>query len=553
MSTKTLRKRIALVAVSAMGFGLLTSVAANATAGTLAVTANGTSSTAASRGIVSINGSASTTSLSATTSTTSYMSVLNTGWVHITLGVGASNSGMTVSGGVFAVTANSDDTVNASSTSLTRSDTTSVSAIVKPSAGSTQSVVTAYTTSGLTTSAGVLTINWVSPATSGVFSSANSLFSVETTTYTTDSNVDATWTPSGGTASATSATIRTNSQSGYYSFYAKDGNGTDLVAPAVSASSTGGCLLNTSNSAGTISSAYSSSTSGYFRVDKPTANVPATCVVTISVNGTVASTRTFTFHGDVASIKIDYVKSVEAKAGSSAAALYASAYDSAGNSLDAISLSPVTAYYNANLTSVGTITTAPFSDGTVATDGGTSVTCNSTSKNKMQLATVNAVATTIKSPEFEITCSGDPVNYKASLDKSSYVPGDIATLTITATDSTGAAANSDAVMGTTTYPVSIAGSNMTAVGAISNADKFTAGKKTYKFIVGSTEGNYSMAVDLPYYNSTSYAQSAQTVPYTIKASTATVSNAEVLAAIVKLIASINKQIAALQKALTKKK
>jgi hypothetical protein len=39
------------------------------------------------------------------------------------------------------------------------------------------------------------------------------------------------------------------------------------------------------------------------------------------------------------------------------------------------------------------------------------------------------------------------------------------------------------------------------------------------------------------------------VPYTIKASSASVTNAEVLSAIVKLIASINKQIRALQKSL----
>jgi hypothetical protein len=80
---------------------------------------------------------------------------------------------------------------------------------------------------------------------------------------------------------------------------------------------------------------------------------------------------------------------------------------------------------------------------------------------------------------------------------------------------------------------------------------FSGGKKTYKFIVGSTEGSYSMSVDLPKFNSTTYAQAAVTVPYKISGSGA-VSNADVLKAIVSLIASINKQIAALQKALLKK-
>ena len=106
--------------------------------------------------------------------------------------------------------------------------------------------------------------------------------------------------------------------------------------------------------------------------------------------------------------------------------------------------------------------------------------------------------------------------------------------------------------GTANAPA-IAGSNMTAVTAPTSTDMFSGGKKTYKFVVGSTEGSYQMSVDLPQWNSTTYSQTAVTVPYTIKASSASVSNAEVLAAIVKLIASINKQIAALQKALTKKK
>jgi len=62
-----------------------------------------------------------------------------------------------------------------------------------------------------------------------------------------------------------------------------------------------------------------------------------------------------------------------------------------------------------------------------------------------------------------------------------------------------------------------------------------------------------LVVDLPKFNDSTKPQAAVTVAYTIKASSASVTNAEVLSAIVQLIASINKQIAALQKALTKKK
>jgi hypothetical protein len=88
---------------------------------------------------------------------------------------------------------------------------------------------------------------------------------------------------------------------------------------------------------------------------------------------------------------------------------------------------------------------------------------------------------------------------------------------------------------------------MTAVTApVTDVDKWTSGVKTYKYTVGVTSGSYNCVVDLPLYNSTSKPQAAITVPYAI-AGDGSVSNAEVLKSIVALIASINKQIAALQK------
>jgi hypothetical protein len=61
-----------------------------------------------------------------------------------------------------------------------------------------------------------------------------------------------------------------------------------------------------------------------------------------------------------------------------------------------------------------------------------------------------------------------------------------------------------------------------------------------------------MVVNLPQWNSTTYSQAALAVSYKIALSTTTIQLADVLKAIVSLIASINKQIAALQKALLKK-
>ena len=131
-------------------------------------------------------------------------------------------------------------------------------------------------------------------------------------------------------------------------------------------------------------------------------------------------------------------------------------------------------------------------------------------------------------------------------------------MTITATDKNGKAvydvdaAGAGEAVGTFAKNISVSLPLLTAVSAPTFSDEFVGSKKTYKFTVGSTEGSYTGVVDLPLFASTTYAQAAQTVSYKVASSTTAVSNADVLKAIVSLIASINKQIAALQKALLKK-
>ena len=113
--------------------------------------------------------------------------------------------------------------------------------------------------------------------------------------------------------------------------------------------------------------------------------------------------------------------------------------------------------------------------------------------------------------------------------------------------------NGVATLGTAgTYAVTISGGQMTAVTTPTTVDTFTdaEGAKVYKFTVGTTEGSYQMIVDLPKWTvAGNGAGDAVTVAYKVSSGTTGVSNAEVLAAIVKLIASINKQIRALQKSL----
>jgi hypothetical protein len=95
---------------------------------------------------------------------------------------------------------------------------------------------------------------------------------------------------------------------------------------------------------------------------------------------------------------------------------------------------------------------------------------------------------------------------------------------------------------------------MTQVGSIVSTDSFLSGVKKYKFTVGGiNSGSFQLVVDLPGLNSTTYSQSAVSVAYKVATSAdGGVQMADVLKAIVSLIASINKQIAALQKALLKR-
>ena len=304
---------------------------------------------------------------------------------------------------------------------------------------------------------------------------------------------------------------------------------------------------------------------------------PLTTSVSIFFNGVLYGTRTISFTGEAT--KISIVPALSSIGKTSTTNKYVLAYeitDAAGNKLtsggagsdgaatfgtDASENNPVLATSGSIVDPTQSVVTSISTINTEASGyfGTVDIGCGATSGTaKVTLKYTFSNLTSIVSDPYDFRCSGSAVNYKASLDKASYVPGDIATLTITATDSKGNPTwdlNSTPVgqdLGSSTYPVSIVLPQMTAVTAATNVDEFSGGKKTYKFTVGTTEGTYSGVTDLPLYNSTTYAQVAQTLTYKVASGTATVSNADVLKSIVALIASINKQIQALQKLILKR-
>jgi hypothetical protein len=156
-----------------------------------------------------------------------------------------------------------------------------------------------------------------------------------------------------------------------------------------------------------------------------------------------------------------------------------------------------------------------------------------------------------------VSCAGGVDTYTVSTDKASYNIGDVATFTVTAKDSKGNpvhdylnTANAALATGTATADISIGGGTITKAAAVTDAIGALAGNAsgtaTFKAQL-TTEGTFNAVVNIP--GSTT---KSVTVSYKVNSSGA-VSNAQVLQSIVALIASINKQIQALQALILKKK
>jgi len=528
MSIKTLRKRIALVAVSALGVGLLSVAPASAGDGDMAV------ATTAATFTTGVVGSAVTTDNAQT------IKITTAGTVGLTLDA-AAGAYVSLSGPcVFdRVTSGSDATLNSGATILTTPATTNAAAVIRPTAAGI-CVASAYDSASATSTSDKLTITVVASTSVGKLDASESFARLNTT--------------NGGSASTytdvSGASTRTNGQFGYIDWSINDSNGQNMPSTTVvTASATNGALVSfTSGAAAISSSATTTGTDGTVFIAQPVTDAPVSTVVTLSVNGTVWTSKSLTITGDITSIKVvkytvgRYVSTVDGTG-----TLLAYGYDSAGNQV-ARTISAVGSLYDSVVSSTsGTITTSAT---TYATG---TYTCANRGAAKVQYYIVNTALKTVLSNVVDVQCAGDPYTYTASLDKATYAPGEIATLTITAKDSKGNLTNGTATLGTAgTYAVTISGGQMTAVTTPTTVDTFTDadGVKVYKFTVGTTEGSYQMIVDLPKWTvAGNGAGDAVTVAYKVSSGTTGVSNAEVLAAIVKLIASINKQIRALQKSL----
>jgi hypothetical protein len=310
------------------------------------------------------------------------------------------------------------------------------------------------------------------------------------------------------------------------------------------------------------------SAAGAITVTKPTAKANKSFSTTISIswNGVVVGTKAVTFLGEVASMVVT-PRRIAQMGGTSATTstdVFRVTYaDDGGNSLIGLGTARTTVVgstTNAFVTgaSIGTQGTATdAAKGSVECAAGASAYLGGGSAT-LQMQHVNLESgTTVTSNAFPITCQGNAYSYTAGFDKASYTPGSVATLTITFKDRDGDLANGYDTWAASNVATITGGPSATAVAIPVVGDKADSGTglqgiKTYQFIVGSTEGDFQAVVSVPDVNSRNSSQANQTVAYSVKSATSSVSNADVLKSIVSLIASINKQIQALQKLILKR-
>jgi hypothetical protein len=556
MSTKTLRKRIALVAVSALGAGLLSVVAVPSANASATDAANVSTNVTTGVPLASVGGTAGSVGLlaEAGAGTTQTAVLLATGSLNVFIADDAAattTASATVTGGRFVAATAATISGTSSASAAAAATDSAVGLSVVPNSGVTSMVVTIYqNTSTVSTLAARITVTVAATSAYNKFSAADSYVywgaGAGADTATTDA------TP-GNSAKSTGLVL--TGDIGLYDAYGNLLTTSNLGI--LTATATAGALVKLGSNAtlGDIATAYTTVSGDVipFNVQQEDADVAWNGTVTFAFNGVVVATKSGILTGEVAKVTVGTPKIGKTGAANTSAAIIAYA-DAAGNTLYPTSgTSAVSTSLNSIVTglAVGTYPTA------VPATGYVTMTCSLVgSAPALQMQHLNSSGTVVKSNTWASACSTVPYTYTAAFDKAVYAPGSVATLTISFKDVYGAPGNAYDAVGTTAGGlISVTGGpSATAVTIPADADKpkEMTGSKTYQFIVGTTEGDFNAVVSVPVVNTTNSKQSNVTVAYSVKATSTGVTNADVLKAIVSLIASINKQIAALQKALLKK-
>jgi len=459
-------------------------------------------------------------------------------------------------------------TYNGNATSVVRSNGQNpvIAGIVTPNAGATSMTVSAYkggSVSSTLPTNGTLLGSWVitlpSTDVSGIFSAADSPVAITQTATTAaiTTSVDA----------STSGILAGNPL--FIQVIGKNAYSLALTSGTYVASATNGATVAWGNAAaataaGTLSTAtVTPDGTDQLRIDPASSLTTTTTTVTITHNGAPVTTKTLTFYGEAKKIVIESVKS--GRNGTTVANSDATAYavysyrDSADGKVPG-SAATFNALSSTAIVTTGASVRSPsrstqatlagtnsaLADATetligTGSDGIFAFSCGSTSgTSTVNITTTSAISLATVTAPVTIACNGGLGTYTVSTDKASYAVGEIATITIDAKDTSGNPVSDNTVIAAGS--VSVGGGSLTAT--IAGTEVFTAGKRTLQAQM-TTAGKFNTVVTLA-----GAVTTTATTGYAV--TDGAVSNAEVLKSIVALIASINKQIAALQKLILKR-
>ena len=629
MSTKTMKQRIALVAVSALTAGFLSVASTPAANAANNLQFNNTSP----NGAVTVMNVGTTTNVSgaavitATDGNPSSVGLVNVSSLGSNLFPGTTQTAVLIKTGTLVVyslgsTTDTDlantvvytveggtisglttgDGINTTRTTGVCSDAAAnCVAGISPNAGATQMIVrmyngamATYDNDGSASEAGAVAAALASPSTGTLKGQITvTLVDANAAGVLATSKSGAYWVSDYNEAAVTADEAGYSGSTDFGQNLFLDVRVRDSYSTAITSTgllqavATGGAYVNiapaSATSTGTAATDFYSGAapdSEEILISNPTGN-PMAGTVTVTWDGTVIATKTYGFSGKVAKVELSSPVIGKTSNTSNNIATY-TLRDAAGNVVYAdysgsdnaatppSGLASRSAAITGSATAVSTSATGArdlsisLTTG-VVTSGRVAFTCGSTAgAGTIGLSYVNNDGSTVNSNDLAVKCAGDAVKYTASYDKAVYAPGEIATLTLKFTDSKGNAANditdvdSDGTGGEIT--ISTAGMSQTVSGpsdsGASGAD-IDQGTLEFKYAVGVTEGTYTNVINVPDVNEAATAANlsgtaAVSATLTVKAAGTTVSNADVLKSIVALIASINKQIQALQKLILKR-
>ena len=556
MSKKTMKQRIALVAVSALTAGVLSVASAPVANAALAV---GDIDLQASSAILNVGVCSNGMTNALNTSVATVRS--GTDYQFVGTGLDAGDTlYMTLSGpAIFkshTLTAGAAGGATLTATTLTDGVTAVDDRIVITVTG-VGTISMAFAADAASSPVDTITITSVAACANAAWSASNSLVQMSTTAAgNASSNVDA----------ATSTTAGTPM---YIKLQPVDGYSAAITTGTLFASATNGALVKWGAAAagfpgGTGSVATATPTANHqLRVEPSQSATTSTTVVTITLNGGAIATKTITFHGEQASISVAATYAGRTSTADSGVIVY-QYKDSAGNVVPGGASAIVAASAGTRITTAtnilspnpGTKTTlvanASLADNMEYKLGGSSdngvmaYTCGSSAGTAdFTIATSSTVNANTITATVTGKCYGGLSTYTVATDKAKYNIGDIATLTISAKDSSGNPVSDNTQLQASSVSVGGGTATYTVLGtaAAGALETFTNGSVVIRAQM-TTEGTFNTVVALTGAKDAS-AQASYIVvnPATVGA----VSNAEVLKSIVALIASINKQIAALQK------